>query len=231
MKFRFLLIAAVITALPTFALSQVPDNDLQVWTETTVAVPLVKESDKTGKEFDRLTLVIIGSLRLGQNRLAPVDERIGGGFELALNKNFTFSPTYLYIAGQPGRGRKEFEYRLRFDLSYEKKWKRFSIKNRGRVEYRIRHSREDSVRLRNKFTFKVPVTSGGKETFAPFAADEPYYDLTTKRWSRNDFSAGIAKKFNNTLSAEFFYTWRHNTSGLPRNITAVGVNLKFKLDR
>src|SRR5687768_9426492 len=228
------LIKAVLTLLTVsmsavLAQSTVPETDFQVWNETTFILPVVKSKDEKGKSFDRLSLLLITSLRLGQNRLAPVDERIGGGFDLVLNKNFSFSPTYLYIASQPGRGRKEFEHRLRFEVTYNKKFKNFSIKDRNRIEYRVRHSRADSVRYRNKFTLSIPVNRDGKELFTPFISDEPYYDFTAKQWSRNDFSPGIAKKFTDKLSGELFYVWRRNRTGLPVNVHALGFNLKVKL--
>lgn len=206
-----------------------PETDFQIWNETTLSLPVVKAKDEKGKSFDRLSLLFITSLRLGQNRLAPVDERVGGGFDLVLNKHFNVSPTYLYIAGQPARGRKEFEHRLRFEVTYNHKFKHFSIKDRNRVEYRLRHSRANSVRYRNKFTLSVPVVRDGKELFTPFISTEPYYDFTAEQWSRNDFSPGIAKKFTDKVSGEFFYLWRHNRTGLPADVHALGFNLKVKL--
>ena len=213
----------------TFGQSSPPETDFQIWHETTFILPVVRDKDDKGKSFDRLSLLFIGSLRLGQNRLAPVDKRVGGGFDLVLNKNFNFSPTYLYIAGQPARGSREFEHRFRFELGYSHKFKRFSIKDRNRVEYRVRHSRSDTVRYRNKFTFSVPVNKDGDELFTPFIADEVSYDFSAGEWSRNELQPGIAKKFNDKLSGEFFYLWRHNRSGLPRDIHALGFALKVKL--
>ena len=211
------------------ATAQTPETDFQIWHETTFILPVVKEEDEKGKAFDRLSLLFIGSLRFGQNRLAFVDERAGGGFDLVLDKNWSFSPTYLYIAGQPGRGRREFEHRLRFDVTYARKFKNFSFKDRNRVEYRIRNSRDDSVRYRNRFTFSVPIDNDGKELLAPFIANEVYYDFAAGEWSRNDLSPGISKKINDRLSGEFFYVWRHNRSGAPRDVHGVGFNLKVKL--
>ncbi len=218
-----------VPAIAVLGQSTPPDTDLQVWHETTFSLPVVKDKDSKGKSFDRLSLLLITSLRLGQNRLAPVDERIGGGFDLVLNKHFNFSPTYLYIAAQPARGRSEFEHRMRFDVTYNYKFKNFAIKDRNRVEYRVRNSRSDSVRYRNKFTFSVPIKRDGKELFAPFISEEPYYDITAGHWSRNDLTPGIAKKFTDKLSGEFYYTWRKNRSGRPGDVHALGFNLKVKL--
>ncbi len=210
--------------------AQAPANDFQIWNETTLVKPISKTTDKNGKEVDRLSVLFFGTLRLGQNRAVPVDKRVGAGFELRLNNNFTLTPTYLYRSGNPGRNIKEYEHRIRFDLTYQKKWKNFAIKNRDRVEYRARNSRSDTVRFRNKFTFLVPVRDEGKEIFTPFVATEPYYDFSAKQWTSNEFSAGIAKKLSNNVSAEFFYLHRNNRGNTLKHINGFGANFKITLD-
>jgi hypothetical protein len=212
------------------AQEELPDSDFQVWNETKVVVPLRKEVDSEGKSFNRVSFLLLGTLRLGQNRLYPVDKRIGAGLDIRLNKNFSISPTYYYRSGEELRGRRDSEHRLRMEVNYDKKWSRFGIKDRNRIEYRIRHSRSDSVRYRHKFTFAVPVKKDGKEMFGIFAADEQFYDLTAKRWSRNEFSAGISRKLSPNVSAEFFYLRQDNSSGTIRSINAVGMNLKIEID-
>ena len=212
-----------------FAQSTVPDRDFQVWNEDVFVLPVVSKKDSKGKSVDRLSLLLIGSIRFGQNRFAPVDERIGGGFDLAINKYFSFSPTYVYVASQPGRGRRDFEHRVRFDATYSQKWKHFGIKDRNRYEYRFRNFRENSSRYRNKFTFSVPIHRDKKELFAPYVADEVYYDITEHKWTRNDFFLGAQKKLNSRVTADIFYCWRHTEGGRPSTLNAIGVNLKIKL--
>src|SRR4026207_2460976 len=114
----FLLLLLALCASGSFAQVTPPETDFQLWNETTFVLPVLRRKDDKGKFSDRLSLLLVASLRLGQNRLAPVDERIGGGFDLLLNKNFNFAPTYVYVAAQPGRGRRDFEHRIRFDLGY-----------------------------------------------------------------------------------------------------------------
>lgn len=191
---------------------------------------MVKSEDKKGKSVDKLSLLFLGTLRLGQKRLFPVDRRIGVGFDLRLNDRFSFSPSYYYRTGEDLRNKRDTEHRVRFDLNYSQKFKRFSIKDRNRVEYRIRNSRPDSVRYRNKFTFSVPVAKDGKELFAPFAADEVYFDFRDSEWSRNEITAGIAKKLSKAVSTELFYLFRQNRSGTIRTIHGVGVNFKIRID-
>jgi hypothetical protein len=208
-----------------------PETDFQVWNETTFTLPVVKAKDEKGKSFDRLTLLLIASLRLGQNRLAPVDERIGGGFDVVLNKHFNFSPTYLYVAAQPARGRKEFEHRLRFEVTYTQKFKHFTIKDRNRIEHRMVNSRTNTTRYRNRVSLHVPVNRDGKELFVPFVSTEPYYNFAVKQWVRNDLAFGISKKLNDHVSADFFGGWRYNRAGLPKDVLIAGVNLKVKLKK
>ena len=224
----FLLLVAVLT-LP-FAVDAQDPGDFQVWNETTLVFPVLKEKDESGKEVDKLSLLTFGTLRLGQNRLYPVEARVGAGFDLRLNKYLSFSPTYVYRRGEALRNRKEFEHRLRFDLTVGHRWKNFSIRDRSRVEYRVRHSRGDSARYRNKFTFAFPVRHKDKEIFTPFVADEWYYDFTSKEFTTNEFSAGITRKLNSNTSADFYYVRRDFRSGQPRHINGVGINLKIRID-
>lgn len=213
-----------------FGQSVVSDSDFQVWNETAFAFPVIKSKDKAGKEFDRLSMLVFGTLRLGQNRLFPVDTRLGAGFDYKINKYLNLTPTYLYRRGAPQRNRKEFERRIRFDLTVGNKWKKFSIKDRSRVEYRARNNSSDSVRYRNKFTFALPVKVKNKEIFSPFVAEEIYYDFSAKQFSSNEFTTGITRQINKNASAEIFYVRRDNRSGQIRHINGVGVNLKFRID-
>ncbi len=222
--------AAALLLFASFAAKAQGDADFQIWTETTLAFPVIKETDKDGKESDKLSLLVLGVLRLGQNRLYPIDARVGAGFDLKLNKYWSFTPTYVYRRGEPVRNGKEFEHRLRFDLTVGHKWKSFSLKDRSRVEYRIRHGRDDSVRYRNKFTFAFPVRHKGKEVFSPFVAEEVYYDITAKEFSTNEIQAGITRKLSKNVSADLFYIRRDTNSGAIRHINGIGSSLKIRID-
>jgi hypothetical protein len=68
-----------------------------------------------------------------------------------------------------------------------------------------------------------------KELFTPFVSDEVYYDFTLNQFSRNDLSLGIQKKLSKKVTADFFYNWRANRTGLPQHVHAVGANFKIKL--
>ncbi len=234
MNKKLIIFGAIIFVFTVNVFSQTSPNehDTQFWNETTVSFPLLKVKDKSGKETEKLSGFVNGALRLGQNAKHFIDERIGFGIEYKINNYFSFSPSYLYRAAQPTKNKKEYEHRLRFDLNVEKKWKYFSLKDRNRIEHRIRNSKDDTTRYRNKIQLKVPVKySDGKELFTPFVADEPYYDFKQHRWFRNELSAGISKKVTKSTTVELFYMLQNN-----RNVTTlkkldiIGVNLKFKID-
>lgn len=229
-KFTSLLLCLLLPAIVYSQRVTPPNDDVQIWNDVQISFPLVKAKDKKGKEFERLSFALLGTLRVGRNVTRPVDERAGFAFDYTINKYFSFTPSYIYRAAQPFRGRKEYEHRVRFDLSAEKKWKNFSLKDRNRVEYRIRNSRPDSVRYRNKIQLKVPVKNDGKEIFAPFVATEPFYDFREKEFTRNEFSAGISKKFNGNVSADFYYLWQRNRGIVLRNVNALGISFKIKVD-
>lgn len=230
--FSFIFLALLSLEISVFSqsASAPPTDDVQLWNETTVIFPLYKTVNAKGKQSERISLFFNGVLRLGRNVSHFTDERIGFGFDFKVNKYLSFTPAYLYVAAQPYRGRREFENRLRFSVTLEKKFKKFSVRDRNLYEYRFRNSRPDSSRYRNKFQFSLPVLKDGKEYFTPFAADEVYYDFRAKSWTRNDFSVGIGKKFNKNLSADFFYLLRNNKGNVLKYVNAFGVNLKIKID-
>lgn len=208
-----------------------PRNDTQFWNETQLIVPLIKAKDSNNKEFDRVSLLINGTMRVGQNWQQLVDERIGFGFDFKVNKFLTLSPAYLYRADQPYQGKSERESRLRFAVSLEKKFDKFSLKNRNLIERRFRYRNVgDSTRYRNKLLFAIPVLKNKKELFSPFIADEVFYDFSAKKWTRNELSIGITKKFTNNFSADFFYLYQRNTGNILKNINALGINFKIKID-
>lgn len=223
----FLTILFLVFTFSVSSQNTVRTEDTQFWTDVSIAFPLVKRKDKS----EKITFQLLGTFRAGRNLTRAIDERLGFGFDFNVNKYLTLTPSYIYRFGQPVSGGKEFEHRLRFDATLGKKFTKFSIKDRNRVEYRIRNSRPDSVRYRNRFTVSIPVKKNKKEIFAPFVATEPFYDFRDKKWSRNELSFGIAKKFNDAFSADFYYLWQRNFGPRLKNLNVIGINLKFKINR
>lgn len=227
MKSTFLII--IFLSTPIFA-QNLPVHDTQFWNDITITKPILKTKDSKGKETDKVSIFFTGTLRFGNKLRTLTDERIGFGFDFKINKYLTLTPSYLYRYDKPRLNSREYESRFRFAATLEKKWARFSLKNRNLVEYRLRNSKADSTRYRNKTTLAFPILKNKKEIFTPFIADEPYYDFSAKHWTRNELSIGITKKFNKTYSADFFYLRQDNRSGIPKSLNVIGIGLKIKLD-
>lgn len=227
MKSLFILISFFAVSTPQiFSQTATKTEDVQIWNDITVGFPLLKRKDKS----EKVSFLLLGTFRGGDNLTRAIDERIGLGFDFVANKYVTFSPSYIYRAGQNVPSGKDYEHRVRFDTTFNKKFTYFSIRDRNRIEYRIRNLRTDTFRYRNRFTITVPVKKGKNELFAPFVATEPFYDFRDKKWTRNEFSVGISKKFNNSVSADFYYLWQRNFQSTLKNVNVIGVNLKFKVD-
>ncbi|MGI8543515.1 MAG: DUF2490 domain-containing protein [Aridibacter sp.] len=224
---KCILLFVVLLATPTSVHTQEPnEGDIQVWNETKVYFKTIK---KDGKKL--ISPYVMGTLRIGQDVRHFVSERIGVGFDVQLNKYFKLTPSYYYIAEQPTKNKKSIEHRIRLDFEGEKKWSKFSFSNRNRVEHRLRFGRDNSTRYRNKTKFKYPIkNSDGKEIVTSFVANEPYYEFSAKRWTRNEFSAGIGKKFTRKSSGEFYYLLQNNVGNTLKRVNVFGVNVKFTID-
>ena len=229
-KYLFSLIFFLSLTVCIYSQTTPPEDDFQFWSDTSVSTPIYKTKSSKGENVEKIGFFFNGSLRVGRNISRPVDERIGVGFDFFINEYLTFTPSYFYRAAQPYKGREEYEHRLRFDLTVGKRWSNFSLRNRNRIEYRIRNSRSDSVRYRNRIQLTVPIRKDKKEVFAPFVSTEPFYDFREKKWTRNEFSVGIGKKFTNNFSTDFFYLLQSNRGNALKTINAFGVNFKIKID-
>lgn len=228
---KYILLAMIVLASAAAVPAQ-DDNetDAQFWNETKLYFPSFTKTNDDGTKKKIATPFIMGTLRIGQNFRHFVSERIGVGVDIPLNKYFKFTPSYYYVAEQPIRNLKTFEHRLRFEVTAEKKWRNFSISDRNRIEYRIRNSRQDTVRYRNKIKLKVPIRNNDEEIFSVFAATEPFYAFRVNQFVRNEFSTGVEKKFGKNASAEFFYMLQSNNLRTLTSVNIVGVNLKFSIE-
>lgn len=232
MKMKLFLILTCMLFGAFHAHGQEPnEGDIQVWNETKVYFLSYKKTDKKGKEQKIISPFLMGTIRVGQDVRHFVNERIGFGFDVRLNKYLKFTPSYYYVAEQKTKNKKAFEHRLRFGVTATKKWSKVELSTRGRVEHRIKNSTDDGTRFRNKTKVAFPIRhNDGEELVTPFVANEPFYDFNKKEWNRNEFSTGISKKLNSKLSGEFFYLLQSNKGNTLKRVNVFGVNLKVNLD-
>jgi hypothetical protein len=207
-----------------------PTNDFQFWSDVQLNFPLKKIKDKQGREIDKLSLFINGTFRIGKKLEKTTDERFGIGLEIKVNKFLSLAPSYLYRTNTIGTRLREYESRFRLGASLEKKWKNFYLRDKNLLEYRLRNSKSDSVRYRNKLQFFYPLLKNKKELFTPYLADEVYYDFHLQKWTRNEIIAGLTKKLSKNLVGEFFYVFQRNRGNILKNVHALGINFKIRID-
>lgn len=205
-------------------------SEFNIWTDTSVTFPLIRETDGAGKEFDRLSLTIFGTLRLGRkDRLRPVDERIGAGLNYRINNNVSLATDVFYRDAQPVAGRRGQETRIRFAAVLEKKWSGFSLNNRQQIEFRQRISRRDDVRYKPRVRLNIPINREKKEIITPFFSTEPYYNMTTGKWTRNEIFVGFGKKISRRIGTDLYYL-NVRDADQPRRVQGIGIACKFRVD-
>ena len=202
-----------------------PREDNQSWNEIQVIKPLSKNTD----------FMMIGVLRIGRDFGRPVDERIGAGVALKLNRHLTLMPTYLYIEQQPYAGFRIREHRIVFNATAKFNWKQFTLTDRNLLERRVRQASGDFTVYRNRLQIDHPARLGAFK-FKPFVADEIWYSTQPtstgqQGWFRNRISVGIIKQFGERYNAEFFYLRQSDGILRPGNVHALGTLFRIFLSK
>ena len=192
--------------------------DTQEWNDVQLAIPVSKSID----------LLVLGTLRFGQNVSQAAEERIGGGFNARIKKYIYISPTYPYIWSQPGGGRKSYEHRLSFAATYRRTFEKFTISDRNLFERRIRDPQIDATRYRNRLQFEHPLNLAGLRVQG-FVSDEVFYDWSVSRWVRNRFTGGVSRRFNQNITQDFYYMRQNDGLSRPGDLNVIGTVLKIRL--
>jgi len=203
------------------ALAQTPNlprNDVQVWTEVQLAVPLAPKVD----------LVLMGLTRFGRNVSRPVNERIGGGVSFKVGKYLTLLPFYLHVASQPTKDIHFTEERITLEAAVRFPAGRFTISDRNRLEFHIHRPPPNFTQYRNRLQIEHPVKLG-KAKVIGFVADEVFYDSIAGSWIRNRVYLGISRKVNKHFTLDLYYVRQNDSHSHPGDIQAVGTALKFHL--
>ena len=122
--------------------------------------------------------------------------------------------------------RRNYETRLDFGFVVSKTLKKIAFKDRNMYEHRFRNSRSDTNLYRNRLHISYPIKYGEKELFSPFISEEGYLDLKTKKWTQNEFFAGITRKITPKISLDLAYI---RFDGNPVNVNGFSTSLRIKL--
>lgn len=198
--------------------AQTDHTDNQFWTDVQLAVPVTKNFD-----FN-----ILGTFRITRDFNDLNDERVGAGFTFRLGDHVTIAPSYVHIGMQPFPGRRLWENRLAFPLTFRVNAGDFRFSDRNQIERRLRNSGVNTTRYRNRFQVDHPV--GAKHwRLSLFVADEVFYDWAVNRWVRNRFLVGGSKAFNKHFTHEVYYLRQNDGVSTPGDLNVLGTTLRFRL--
>jgi Protein of unknown function (DUF2490) len=198
--------------------SSLQRDDKQLWNEVQLTAPL----------YEKIDLVLGGSLRLGRDVSHLVQERISVGFAFNPSKHFTLTPSYLYQSTQPLPDQKTFENRLALNGAFRFALGKFALSDGNQIERRFISSRPAFTRYRNRLRIEHPVSLGDIK-FDAFVADEVFYDWSVKAWARNRFSVGIKKQINRHCTGEVFYLRQNDAHSHPGDLNVAGITLRIRL--
>ncbi len=191
---------------------------------------MVKRKSVNGTSADKVSLLITQTNRLDVNPLAALDERIGIGVEFAVNKYVTLTPNYLFQSVRTLGSSWSQRQWIRLDATVGKSWKSITIRDRTRIEQNVRQESPDVTRLRNRPMIRMPVLKGDKKLFDVNAFVEATYDLSQGRLATTDLSVGISRPLTDHLTADLYFLHRDLVRSTRRDINALGVNLRIRLD-
>lgn len=195
-----------------------PENDNQFWNETQFVVFSNKKNETA----------VNGFFRAGREGLRPTDERIGFSHTYKPSKYLFLTGGYLYRAGQPVRGNKNYESRfiaagtINLPLKYK-----FKLADRNQYEYKLRNSRRNTWDYRNRLRIDREIKISGKK-ITPFVFTEVFYNERDK-WYRSRFAAGLHKQFTKKFIGEVFYLRQNDGVNRPGNFNVLGTYLKIFL--
>jgi Protein of unknown function (DUF2490) len=118
------------------------------------------------------------------------------------------------------------EIRFNLRIGYKFPIKSFGLSHRSWFEYRIRNT-GNSWRYRPSLTFEKDIGFIPKAKF--YVTEEPFYDSSLKKFSRNRFTVGINKTLTKKLSLEVYYMRQNDGFSRPGDLNVIGTSWKIKL--
>jgi hypothetical protein len=219
------IIIGIIFIFSVTVFAQTPTEG-QLWTNTDFVFGLKKGKDANGKEFDKISLVLGGILRFGNNVSRKVDERIYATLDFRVNKFLNITTGYLHQKSTPFKTTHNEESRFVLAGILNKRTKNFNFRFREQYEYKFRNGRANTQNFRELIQLNYYLKHNKKDLFSPFIGNEFYYDTLSKSWNRNEFRAGITRNFSKKVSADFYYI---RLDSKTVNGNGLGLALKFKL--
>lgn len=188
-----------------------PFADSQTWSETQVTIKLRPD----------LNLILVGTLRIGRNDTAFINEQAGIGLSRAFGRRLTGAVFYRYINSEPTPDRQSRENRLLFELTPRTPLKRgFGMSDRNRIELRNINGRV-SWRYRNRLQFDHPLAIA-EHRITPYVAGEIQCDTRYDTCNRNQIYAGARVPLSKHVTFDGFYMRQWDARTRPGFIQVIG---------
>jgi hypothetical protein len=222
-RLRFLLIVGILASYSAViraqSISEIPEDDVQFWNDTTFAVPL-------GSKVD---FVLLGTFRLGDNLTTAIDGRWGAGWVIKPHKYLSFNPFFYHRkAKAPNAPVDEVEDRLTLAATFRYPIGKLSLVHRSAFEHRWRRPQRDAWRYRARGQIEYPFTVG-KTKLTGFVANEVFYDWSVRDWVRNRFAVGISRTFNKHVTLDLYILRQNDGRSRPGDITVLGSQLRLRM--
>ena len=176
----------------------------------------------------RVELIAMTGVREGGNVSQVIQDRIGGGLSLRLNKFLSLSPMFALIDQRPTRGQHGLEKRVWLDATVALPAAKWLITNRNRIERRFQE--QEATRYRNRVQVERPLKLGGFH-LKLFASEEIFHSWSGEDRTRLRLTAGGTKKLGERTSLDVYFT-RQRAGGIfdeTTNYNAIGTTLKVRL--
>ena len=195
-----------------------PEDDFQSWNDVQLTIPLSPKLDFQTQFTGRL----------GKNVTRLNDGRFLAGLVYKPHKSFSINPFYWSIWARNAASVFRFESRYSLRLVYRFPIKPVGLSHRSQFEYRVRGpARSWRYRASLNLEKDIPKKIIPKAKF--FIADEVFYDSALDRFSRNRFSIGINKTFNDSLSLDLYYMRQNDGVSRPGDLHTIWTALRVKL--
>jgi hypothetical protein len=220
---RSLIIAITLAASISVA-AQTPtptpddDSDIQSWNDASITRPLSK----------RVDLVLPLTLRFGKNISRVQETRVGAAIAFKPHSRLTITPGYSFIRSRNTAGVFRRENRLLLAAVFRFPVNGFGLSHRSLFEYRIRQSGR-SWRYRPSLTAEKKLPDSWIKGAKVYVTEEPFYDSTEDRFSRNRLSFGLNKTLTKNLSVDLFYLRQDDRNSSINPIHAIGTHWRIRL--
>ena len=195
------------------------EEDLQLWSDLQVTIPLNKQIDFYG--------AITG--RFGKDVSRLNDLRFAAGINWRVTKSLSIMPFYWNIHMRNALSQFRTEHRWNVRATYRFPIKQFGLIHRSTYEYRDRAV--NSWRYRAGLAIEKELPKDWIKGAKFLVGDEIFYDSLLDRFSRNRFTIGINKTISKALSLDIYYMRQNDGVSRPGDLHVIGTTWRLKIDR